>query len=450
MVIAKYIGDLLFDYECVVIPGLGGFIINDKPSTINYNTNYFTPPFREIMFNPYLLANDGLLLNYIAKEENITYQEAKQKVDNFVVACLNALNNGKRIKFNKVGTISKDSNDKIVFEQDESVNYNPASFGLTSFISPSVRKPTHEETIKKVFTSGNKKEETKEEKKTIKRQNRRPVVDREKTTTRNKVVIKNRRSPYRGQLVFVALLVFAMMAGYVYMNHAKVKYYYDAHAYKLPFLYSNTGAYIANNVEVIPVTKIADYLSDLWIVKQLEKIDFSSEKEQKTLDKNFSFKEEKTEKAVEKTTLKDKAGNQVTSYDEPVVEEEIITESVAENNPVIEEPSKEKEVISEEITTVAEDTPSTGKTAEPVKPAIEHAKPTFSYYIIAGSFKDERNAQNFIRKLKQQGYDAVIAGVSGYGMTRVAYAGYSSRKEALSHLNEIRSKDNPSAWIMRK
>jgi len=69
MKIARYIGDLLYDYECVVIPGLGGFLTNDKPASIQPNTHYFHPPFKQVMFNAYLKTNDGLLVNYIAREE---------------------------------------------------------------------------------------------------------------------------------------------------------------------------------------------------------------------------------------------------------------------------------------------------------------------------------------------------------------------------------------------
>ena len=34
MEVAKYLRELLYDYECVIIPNLGGFISNNKPVTI--------------------------------------------------------------------------------------------------------------------------------------------------------------------------------------------------------------------------------------------------------------------------------------------------------------------------------------------------------------------------------------------------------------------------------
>lgn len=77
MKIAHYIADLLFEHECVVIPGLGGFITKDHPASIHPLKHQFKPPSREIVFNPHLRTNDGLLLSLIAQSENLSYQDAK-------------------------------------------------------------------------------------------------------------------------------------------------------------------------------------------------------------------------------------------------------------------------------------------------------------------------------------------------------------------------------------
>ena len=105
MKIARYIGDLLYDYECVVVPGLGGFITSETSASINPVTNHFKPPFKKIFFNVQLRANDGLLVNYVAKELTLTYKEAKSQVDRFVFLCHEALKNGKRINFHRIGYI---------------------------------------------------------------------------------------------------------------------------------------------------------------------------------------------------------------------------------------------------------------------------------------------------------------------------------------------------------
>ena len=453
MVIAKYISDLLFDYECVVIPGLGGFVTNERPATINYNTDYFTPPFKEVMFNPYLLANDGLLLNYIAKEEGITYQEAKHKVDTFVLACHQALNNGKRIRFNKIGVIYKDHNGKILFDQDDSVNYNPNSFGLTSFISPKIRKPSEEEKIKQVFSKPAKKE-TEEKAARSKRKDKKPQRKKEKEKVT--MTVPAPKSPYRSQLIFVMLLVLAMMAGWAYMNKYKVAYYYDKYAAKIPLFYSNGGSYLANNAEMFPLNKIATTISDLWLVEQLKSLNWfeqSKTEEEKgnvsaaSNDFVFTEKPEKEEpETFKESELEVKSAEEDDEILEPVGTDVMQEENAGPETTV----ESEKELLTEVENTSEESLE---------KPAVEKPKEETnvvkkqfrkSYYIIAGSFKDPRNAEIYMKKLRDEGFSAVIAGVNRYGMTRVAFGIYNSLDEAVQNLSLIREKGYPSAWVRRK
>ena len=148
MDIASYISELLYDHECVVIPGLGGFIVNDRPATINRITHKFTPPFRKIMFNIHLSANDGLLINYIANFESISYLEAKKLVIDFSKRCQDEIADGKRIDLKGIGTLHKNQEGYITFDQDSQVNHNADAFGLGSFYSPPIERPTDEERIK--------------------------------------------------------------------------------------------------------------------------------------------------------------------------------------------------------------------------------------------------------------------------------------------------------------
>ena len=151
MNISKYIAELLFDFECVVIPGFGGFIVNDKPSTVNRINHQFKPPFRNILFNTHLKANDGLLVNEIAASEGISFKEARLKVDQFVVSIFEQLKNGGSFTFENIGTIHYDKENNIVFEQDNKVNYNPESYGLTGFVSPPVKRISDEEKLRNII-----------------------------------------------------------------------------------------------------------------------------------------------------------------------------------------------------------------------------------------------------------------------------------------------------------
>ena len=456
MVIAKYIGDLLFDYECVVIPGLGGFIINDKPSQISYDTHYFKPPVREVMFNPYLRTNDGLLLNYIAAQENLTYQEAKKRMDAFALACVDALDKGKRIRFDKVGSIRMDENRKIVFEQDDRVNYNPNSFGLTPFISPAVRRVTNEEKIKEVIGRVKQEKEKKEKTtpaSTSKRVDRRVSGSHAKSAApKNEMVFPKRRSPYRNQMYFVLLLLFGMMIGWGVMNKEMVKSYYIAYGNKIPVFYSNPGSYIANNVEIIPLKEISNSASALWLVQLFTK----EEKPQSTslAGDDLTFKSEaevKNDKErKDKIIPKEIKENSLLDVKSSGTGDNVKNEGLLEDNKEISN-SLSSELKTEENDNLEKKVESVD-IAEPGAKNKTLSEPVLQlhYFIVAGSFKNHENAERLVNQLMSEGFDAVIAGTNKYGMTRVAYGGYETMQEAVQHLTVIRQQQNPAAWISKK
>ena len=75
--ISKYISELLFLHDCVIIPQFGGFVGNNKSAVLNETTGIITPPSKEILFNLNLQTNDGLLINHISKSEGISNIELR-------------------------------------------------------------------------------------------------------------------------------------------------------------------------------------------------------------------------------------------------------------------------------------------------------------------------------------------------------------------------------------
>jgi len=61
MQLATYIKDLLYRYECVIIPGFGAFLTQYQSATINSANNSIFPPGKQVSFNRQLQTNDGLL-----------------------------------------------------------------------------------------------------------------------------------------------------------------------------------------------------------------------------------------------------------------------------------------------------------------------------------------------------------------------------------------------------
>ncbi len=150
MDLTTFICNLLYRYDCVIVPGFGGFITNRVCSKIDKNTNTIYPPSKLIIFNSNLKHNDGLLANYIASSENISFEKALEKISLTVNSWKNDLQSS-TINIKNLGTLFLNDENQIVFQPSSKVNYLTESFGLSntqlSAISRYKRKPI--ETVKK-------------------------------------------------------------------------------------------------------------------------------------------------------------------------------------------------------------------------------------------------------------------------------------------------------------
>jgi hypothetical protein len=71
-----------------------------------------------------------------------------------------------------------------------------------------------------------------------------------------------------------------------------------------------------------------------------------------------------------------------------------------------------------------------------------------SYHIMAGAFREERNAQKAFEKLSNQGYKARRIPQNKYGLFPVLYGSYATFPEAEKAKEEIQKTVNPDAWIL--
>lgn len=126
----KYICELLFEHDCVIIPAFGGFVARGSSASFAKTGNILLPPSKSIVFNKNLSNNDGLLAGYIMQKESATYQQANTIIENFVEHCRHQLEIQKRFEINGLGVLYKSNEGTVLFEQDNRVNYNPDAFGL--------------------------------------------------------------------------------------------------------------------------------------------------------------------------------------------------------------------------------------------------------------------------------------------------------------------------------
>ena len=124
------IKELLVLHDCVIFPGLGGFVAQYASSSISDDNLIFKPPFKQILFNRNLTNNDGLLANSISKEWGISYEEPVEKISSLLFKINNEIKTNKQFSFEGIG-ILYEVNGILNFKQ-QSENLLMESFGLRS------------------------------------------------------------------------------------------------------------------------------------------------------------------------------------------------------------------------------------------------------------------------------------------------------------------------------
>ncbi len=140
MGLEHYIVELLYRYNCVVVPEFGAFLTQLKSSIIHQTTNTFYPPSKTVSFNSQLTSNDGLLVSHIAGIEKVSYEEMLKKVVDAAQEWQRRLENGERLRLTDIGELWLNKEGKTQFQPITKINYLTASFGLSSFTSTPVTR----------------------------------------------------------------------------------------------------------------------------------------------------------------------------------------------------------------------------------------------------------------------------------------------------------------------
>lgn len=150
MKIEQYISQLLYRYQCVTVPGFGAFLTEIQSAKLDENTNSFYPPKKLVSFNPYIKNNDGLLANHLSKEEKINYEVAISVIQTEVENWRKSIHEFGQLTFKNIGGFSLNSENNLVFVPAEQVNYLKESFGLSTFVSPTVKREEYKEIVEEL------------------------------------------------------------------------------------------------------------------------------------------------------------------------------------------------------------------------------------------------------------------------------------------------------------
>lgn len=128
--VSDYLKKLLFQYDCIVVPELGGFILHYIPATFVENTGMYMPPRKKVAFNEALKLDDGLLINYLMLHEGCSREEAFQAIRQFVDALKQEIRQGQIFTIEGLGLFSVNEENKLQFDPEIRHNFQGESYGF--------------------------------------------------------------------------------------------------------------------------------------------------------------------------------------------------------------------------------------------------------------------------------------------------------------------------------
>lgn len=139
---------LFLDHDCVVVPGLGGFVCNRKPARYDESRQELVPPLRSVLFNERILHHDGVLVESIVRREGISFDEALAAVEAESASLKADIQAGKTVRIHQVGRLFAGDEGRLQFMPDEEMVRILRSFGLKRIpLQPLEKQPSSERVL---------------------------------------------------------------------------------------------------------------------------------------------------------------------------------------------------------------------------------------------------------------------------------------------------------------
>lgn len=138
--ITLHIERLLVHNDCVIVPGLGGFVAHECIAQYVEEEELFLPPFRSVSFNQRLTMNDGLLVNDVAQHHHLEYKDAVRIVEEEVAKIREAIEQKGKYTFHGIGTLCTNEKGGYEFEPVACGVSAPDLYGLDSCYVTNLQK----------------------------------------------------------------------------------------------------------------------------------------------------------------------------------------------------------------------------------------------------------------------------------------------------------------------
>lgn len=384
--IGRHIEILLLSNDCVIVPGLGGFVTHKVDARYDKNDCIFLPPIRTLGFNPQLQLNDSLLVISYVEAFDISYPEALRMIEAEVEELKQILVTDGSYEMNGIGTLYLNKEGTVVFEPCEAGVLTPDLYALSSFdftMLPVISKPAltpepeiHNETAAE---SNNIKEKEEIPADTI-------VPDNDSNDNDSEYIQIN-ATWLKAAMAAAAVLLLAI-------------------------------------VLITPNETVNGYCSHMttWSTELLQKLIPKDTNIETVRIQPQKVPVNVVKKAKREITLKNQGKATLGGQEKPVLS------------------GQEKMALNGQKT-LAED--------KKEDKAEEDKKIESCYTIVLASSITETNAKAYVHSLKAKGYNDAIIYNSGH-MIRVVYGNFDSMQNAQDSLRKLRdNKDFEEAWVLK-
>ena len=121
---------LISEYEFVIIPGFGALLSHQIPVSFDKDSGTFAPPVKKLAFNEFLKLDDGLLANFISREEKVSHTEAVTHVRQYTEVLRTSLQTDGQARIDGIGEFNTNTEGKLIFEPNTDNYFKDEWYGF--------------------------------------------------------------------------------------------------------------------------------------------------------------------------------------------------------------------------------------------------------------------------------------------------------------------------------
>ena len=141
MKIGKFISELLFEHDSVILPGFGEFYTKYNPARFIQEEGRIEAPSKTIAFN--LDKKHGVtpLVAHLCEQQHMPEEQVSKYLTDYVAEVYELMANGNKVELENIGIFSFDQDGSVNFDPDNTVNYLDETSGLGAVIAPPKKSP---------------------------------------------------------------------------------------------------------------------------------------------------------------------------------------------------------------------------------------------------------------------------------------------------------------------